>query len=145
MNIIDNGISMQLLTSTGCDISNEILNEGSMILIKKDFKSRNIPAGEYWRWNQVKSRYKVLLPITRLWVEFYKLLPRSVDKKEKTPKTPFKIWRFDVFESDSNKVKFRILWCEKGIKDKDKLLLEDLKFLSRFMEPNIVDEIWPSK
>ena len=143
MNVIDSAISLNLVKSS-YDIPNEIMNQGSILQITRDFKSRNIPAGKTWRWNQVKSRYKVLLPKSKGIVEFYKLMPRTFRKDAPKPNQPYKIWRFDVFDSSNGtNVTHRILWCEKGLKDTETVLLEDLKFLSHFMEPSVAREIWP--
>ena len=142
LNVIDSSISLNLIKSS-YEIPNEIMNQGSILQITRDFKSRNIPSGKTWRWNQVKSRYKVLLPKSKRIVEFYKLMPRSF-RKDGKPNQLYKIWKFDVFDSsNSTKITHRILWCEKGLKDTETVLLEDLKFLSHFMEPNVAREIWP--
>ena len=144
LNVIDNAISLQLFTSSGYEIPSNLMLEGSIFLIKRDFKSRNIPSGKHWRWNQVKSRFQALLPKSKVMVEFYKLTPRSIIKTQKIPRSPYKIWRFDVFDSSRSNVKYRMIWCEKGIKDNDTIFLEDLQFLAHFMDPNVAKEIWPN-
>lgn len=146
VNMLDRVISNTNIRS-GDVIPEEIKNEGTIVFLKNDFKSRNIPAGEDWRWNQAKSRRRVVLPQSANLVEFYKLMPRPLYNQtcsSNFPKRCFKIWRFDVYNLSGSQIRFRALWCEKGIKnDATTMSLEDFRFLSPFMDPNLAEEIWP--
>ena len=122
-------------------IPKEVLKEGSIICTSKDFKSRNIPSDMHWKWNQVKARKYVRIHRYNVQyeIEFFKLMARPIQNIQ------YKLWRFNVTK-DVNGVKtqFRVLWCEHGEKDcLSAGILEELKFLYPFMDPNIANELWP--
>lgn len=120
----------------------EIKEEGNISIISKEFKSRDIPAGKTWRWNQVKSRKQVLLTKTRIRVEIFKLMPRKVSKDSALPNETLKLWQYNIFDCNLC-VKMKALWCERGITKK--LAIEDFKFLAEFMDETLAREFWPKK
>merc|ERR1712137_249216 len=110
----------------------KVLQEGNFLLTSKKFRTRDIPSGEYWKWNQSKGRYTVKLGDCE--VVFYKLIPRTINKIHKTPK--MKIWCFKVSYPTGKSV--RALWCERGYTKQPNL--EELEFLKDFMPQQLSDE-----
>ena len=129
--------------------TNEILKQGSIQKLYCSFSSRKIPTGQYWRWNQAKSRQTVHLPLGV--VTFYKLTARK-SKKALFEAPKCKLWKFEI--SPHNGKPFYVLWCEKSSTDvsslacdseaKSEITLQDLSFLKPFMEPELANQLWPS-
>lgn len=120
------------------EIAETILQEGNYQLTKKKFRTRDIPCGEHWRWNQSKGRFTAKLPKSNKEIEFFKLIPRAMTKIYKTPK--MKLWVFKV--SCPDQPSFRVLWCEKGNTKEPNI--EELEFLRAFMPEQLANEIWPN-
>ena len=95
-------------------VPKEIVKEGTIVCLTKDFKSRDIPSGANWRWNQVKARKVVRVQncLGLYEIEFFKLMSRPIQS------TPFKLWRFNITRLDNGlkKIRYRALWCERGKK-----------------------------
>lgn len=122
-------------------VPKEIVTEGTIVCISKDFKSRDIPSDFNWKWNQVKARKVVCIQTNngKYEVEFFKLMARPCQE------ISYKLWRFNVKLVGNEKYRFRVLWCEQGVKSDilSSVALDDLQFLSQFMDPRIANEIWP--
>lgn len=141
-------ISKQLLSenlyefSYATKVPTDILKEGSIIFITKDFKSRNIPSDLHWKWNQVKARKFVKIHgfCCQYDIEFFKLMARPIQN------IPYKLWRFNVTKNVGGcKTQFRVLWCEHGEKDSLSVaILHELQFLHSFMDPATANELWPN-
>ena len=120
-----------------CFSTNEI------IILSNDFKSKQIPGGFGWRWNQVKGRKQAILKKSGFKGEFYKLMPRPISKENSIKNLgPKKLWRFDVFRVDNPKILIHILWCEKG---EEMLRIEDYEFLAPFLDPALAKILWPNR
>lgn len=135
-NILSNNIENEKLNTA---IPIDILKAGTIVFIGKDFKSRNIPSGTHWSWNQVKAKKIANIQNAHgeFVIEFFKLMSRPVQN------VPYKLWRFNVtkFDRGAQKTVFRVLWCEKG----DLIDVQDFEFLSTFMEPCVANELWPKR
>merc|ERR1712137_676529 len=128
----------------------EACKPGGIYLFSGVLKAKQIPSGDYWRWNQTKSRQSAQLKDNSQ-VSFYKLMPRRLPQCSKSQKPPlYKIWLFHINSSQT------VLWCEQG---KDKTIsppksepislvfprLEQLEFLKEFMPSSVSLELWPKK
>ena|SRR3990167_7685047 len=96
-------------------------------------KTKTLPRGGDWLWNQSRSRQHVTTD-DGTQIVFYKLNTRKVRKVEgESP--PYKIWIFNIRFIDCQTLSF--LWCERGEQNEIMLeispvSLEDLSFLSPF-------------
>lgn len=140
LNVIDKYLSRNCKLSFLNKMSEDVMEEGNISILKKKFKSREIPAGTNWRWNQVKSRKIVQLPASDVRAEFFKLMPRKINRNGILPSFSCKLWQFNIIDIEGN-VLFRVLWCEKG--KKTQFDLDDYTFLASFMEPHLANELWP--
>ena len=73
-------------------------------------KTKTLPRGVDWLWNQSRSRQNITSS-NGTQVCFYKLNTRKVRKSE-TEAPPYKIWIFNVIFPNFQQVSF--LWCERG-------------------------------
>lgn len=139
--VIDNILSSDNIIKVRDTLPKEYcFTTGDYIISSKDFKSKQIPAGHGWRWNQVKGRKKVWLSKSGFVGEFYKLMPRPISKNEPMKLSgQRKLWKFTVRQQNSA-VLFRILWCEKG---EMTMKIEDYAFLAPFVEPSLAKILWP--
>lgn len=126
-------------------VPKEILKDGAIVCVIRDFKSRDIPSDIHWRWNQVKARKIINIQniAGQFEIEFFKLMARPIQK------IPYKLWRFNIMKVENNgsrSTQLRVLWCEHGEKDiLSAGVLNELQFLSPFMDPITAKEIWPLK
>lgn len=126
-------------------IPKEIIYENSVAVVSDPLKSREIPSGKNWRWNQVKARKRVALQKNQILynVEFCKLMPRAIKSELPIPRNirGMKMWKFVISDNYNSEVKYHVLWCQKGMK---RLVIEDFRFLSPLMDPELAEELWPS-
>ena len=140
--VIDDNLSQNILVLT--EMPQEYcFSTGEIIILSKDFKSKQIPGGFGWRWNQVKGRKQAILKKSGFVGQFYKLMPRPLSKNSsKILSSPKKLWRFDVFNVNNPTCVLHVLWCEKG---EESLKLEDYEFLAPFVEPSLAKILWPKR
>ena len=159
---------------TGLDeleyIKDYCLEEGRYYKITRKFESKDIVAGEFWRWNQAKSRKTA--EVNKADIMFYKLTPRKRKNFPSGAPTPrCKLWQFVVTPKDILEVPYKVLYCEKGIsfdapqgynpserisftKMKEYpfpnpydygITIDDLSFLAPFMDDQqTASTLWPS-
>ena len=84
-------------------------------------KTKTLPRGVDWLWNQSRSRQNVC--INEAQVCFYKLNTRKVRKSEMEA-PPYKIWVFNALLPNFQQVSF--LWCERG---DEPLLAFDIEYI----------------
>ena len=122
-----------------------VSNQTKVHLFADIFKSGKIPGGIGWMWNQTRKRYSGTLYAYNAKVEFFKLIPRKRSNSSDVKIPSFKLWQYNIKFLVSGR-SMTMLWCEKGIKPQylDDLNLDDLQFLADFMEPDVINEVWPS-
>lgn len=94
-------------------ISEEIWYEGKVMVMEKVPYSKDIPAGDTWRWNQTKGRKEAFLPNKDVSVVLAKLIPRKKSSVLEGTVPSYKLWRFAVTYHENNRCIY-VLWCEKG-------------------------------
>lgn len=99
-------------------------NIGEIFGVCCDFKSKELPSGKDWRWNQVKGRKKVLLPKSQLIGEFFQLKPRLISERSSVDHSSMELWRINILQKNSSEVIFRILWNQQ----RDIIAIEDFVF-----------------
>ena len=124
----------------------------SFVKVRASLSSKNIPAGRGWRWSQTKGRRVVYLPHRRSTVTLFKLIPRTTKNSPFLKPPSFKLWKFELQDistenyTTENGPATTIVWCERGERIDAHSLpqLQELKFLSEFMEPTQASCFWPS-
>ena len=106
--------------------------------------SKQIPSGQGWSWSQTKGRRIVYMSERKMSVMLFKLLPRITKKSPYLHAPSFKVWKFEIRHDDAT-YPTTVLWCERGEQpDICSLpLLQDLNFLSEFMDPENASCFWP--
>ena len=93
-------------------------------------KTKTLPRGVDWLWNQSRSRQNVA--VNGVQVCFYKLNTRKVRKSEMEA-PPYKIWIFNALFPNFQQVSF--LWCERG---DEPLVKIDVEFIMNIDEEECV-------
>ena len=98
-------------------------------------KTKTLPRGTDWLWNQSRSRVRLTLD-NGLNLIFYKLNTRKVRQARNEPPN-YKIWVFNATSPDHKS--FSFFWCERGedmmeIEIKP-VTLSDLSFLLPYASP----------
>ena len=149
-----------LASSAIDDISEDIWNEGSVLMFTEQFSARFIPSGANWRWNQTKSRKQAVLLRKKAVVNFFKLSTRKRNTNTTETIPGFKMWQFEIRLKPKIEPIY-VVWCEKGLKNDDTddeeensndplkcLSLHEIGILSEIMsaQPNPNDplHLWPS-
>ena len=120
--------------------STHVCDTGSMFLFEGLLKSGDVPCNPHWKWNQAKGRERAILHSENAVIEFFKLIPRRKQCTTHLSLPSMKLWQYNITMVDSGENR-TMFWCEKG-EDEWLILLEDLKFLSEFMHPQVVNQIW---
>ena len=121
-------------------ISQNICYQDQIYISKHMIKTRTIPGGDCWRWNQSKGRQLVKLTRANISGSLHKLIPRRRENSNHSiPK--FKLWQF-AFTYQSKP--YHLLWCEKGYDPSLNLKLDDFKFLSPYLDSSVVKQLWPN-
>jgi|ERR1712137_298232 len=121
-------------------ISKEIISTGAIQLTTIEVKTKDIPAGTNWRWNQSRRKQIGTLKTQNLLVTYKKLIPRwkmtPSDPLLKPPK--YKLWIFQVHHPVKE---FYVLWCQQG--EDVEPDINDYAFLRSFLPTMLSKEIWP--
>ena len=123
---LNNCLSLEYLTVTGTTFFTTLT-----------LKTKTLPRGTDWLWNQSRSRKYV--SINNVQLCFYKLNTRKVNKNSDKLSPLCKIWLFNVTTSGISESKsLSFFWCEKGfapppVIEITPVLLSDLAFLHPFI------------
>ena len=92
------------------------IHEGDFFVLQKPIQCKEIPCGEEWRWNMVKSMKGIALPTRNLVVDISKLVLRQ--RKPGGPSAPsHKVWLFILKSPQGPEVSpLCVLWCERGVR-----------------------------
>jgi len=127
-------------------LPDECIMENAIVKVNVPFRTTKIPSQDTWRWNQSKKKEKIYSNLFDANVEISKLLPRRIIKK--CAIESFKLWKFEITPRNVFERKYWILWCEKGIVEKDtiNISISDYDFLAPFMEDQrLADLFWPNR
>ena len=130
------------------------MKSGTVIIIHKKPKIRDIPSGEGWRWNQAKRKHIVMSESFNMPLEIMKLVPRKAFKGSSQSLPKVKLWQVCLLNAINP---ITVFWCERGIdecenmcisttfekEDNTTLDISDFSFLAPFMNPNDGRELWP--
>ena len=137
------------LLSTATSLSLEsICVTDTKIFTHLSIKTKTLPRGVDWLWNQSRSRQFVTLGNGRS-VCFYKLNTRKA-RKVPGESPPYKLWVYNITQPSCQEVSF--LWCERGLEEPAEtnpkseedsgseievctVTLEELAFLRQFTTP----------
>merc|ERR1719282_1108386 len=107
LTFLDSKLSSSL--SFCSNISEEIWEEGNVVVMDRVPYSKDIPAGATWRWNQTKGRKEAFLPNKDVSVILAKLIPRKKSNVLEGTVPSYKLWRFTVTYQKNNKSIY-VLW-----------------------------------
>lgn len=129
--------------------SQELTNQlwtttGFSAFTRKQYKIREIPSGDGWRWNQAKHRYTISDTKYGAPLSIIKLVPRKAAKSSLDSLPKLKLW---LISMTYKKYSMSIFWCEKGADlytPQEELNLKDYAFLAPFMDPLTSKELFPT-
>eukprot|EP00339_Tiarina_fusa_P018073 CAMPEP_0117050106 /NCGR_PEP_ID=MMETSP0472-20121206/34596_1 /TAXON_ID=693140 ORGANISM="Tiarina fusus, Strain LIS" /NCGR_SAMPLE_ID=MMETSP0472 /ASSEMBLY_ACC=CAM_ASM_000603 /LENGTH=377 /DNA_ID=CAMNT_0004763763 /DNA_START=67 /DNA_END=1196 /DNA_ORIENTATION=- len=94
----------------------ELATKDSKILVKKKLRTKDLPKGGGWTWNQSRGRKCTQNINNTIDLCFYKLTTRV---RANTGENPgYKLWIFNI-TNKANKTTSSFLWCERGRGDNE--------------------------